>query len=132
MISDKLRALAGAIARADMTDPIEVQTLPLRLESKANAHVHWRRLAQKAAVQRFAAKKCLTFGLEPGGCRVVRLVRISPRELDSDNLAVSLKAVRDGVADALGVDDRDPRVVWLPDWERGEPRQHAVRVEVYR
>jgi hypothetical protein len=45
---------------------------------------------------------------------------------------VSLKAVRDGVADALGVDDRDPRVVWLPDWERGRRRQHAVRVEVYR
>ena len=43
----------------------------------------------------------------------------------------SLKAVRDGVADALGLaSDRDPRVAWVVDQERGEPRQYAVRVEV--
>lgn len=133
MISDRLRAVASAIARCDMTDPVSVQVLPLRLESKANAHVHWRHLAEKAKTQRGAAKMALAQSrLEPGGRAIVRLVRISPRELDGDNLANALKAVRDGVADALGVDDRDPRVTWLPDWERGAPKQHAVRVEVYR
>ena len=133
MISDRLRAVASAISRCDQTDPVSVQTLPLRLESKANAHVHWRKLAHKAAVQRTAGRLALAQSrLEPGGRAIVRLVRISPRELDGDNLANALKAVRDGVADALGVDDRDPRVTWLPDWERGAPKQHAVRVEVYR
>ena len=133
MISDRLRAVASAIARCDMTDPVSVQVLPLRLESKANAHVHWRHLAEKAKTQRGAAKMALAQSrLEPGGRAIVRLVRISPRELDGDNLANALKAVRDGVADALGVDDRDPRVTWLPDWERGAVREYAVRVEVYR
>jgi hypothetical protein len=44
---------------------------------------------------------------------LVRLTRVHAsrsRGLDDDNLRSALKAVRDGVADALGVDDRDPRL----------------------
>ena len=36
---------------------------------------------------------------------------------------------RDGVADAMGIDDRDPRVQWVTDQERGPA---CLRVEVYR
>lgn len=43
---------------------------------------------------------------------VVTLIRIAARALDDDNLAYSFKAVRDGVADGLGVRDNDPRVTW--------------------
>lgn len=63
---------------------------------------------------------------------VVRIVRIAPRELDShDNLGMSLKAITDGVARSLGVDDRDPRVHFVPDAERGAPKTWGVRIEFY-
>lgn len=42
----------------------------------------------------------------------VRLVRYGPRRLDSDNLAAAFKPIRDGIADALGVDDGSDRVAW--------------------
>jgi hypothetical protein len=61
----------------------------------------------------------------------VRLVYIGPRELDDDGVTSAVKSLRDGVADALGVNDRDPRVTWVPDQERGGVREYAARVEVY-
>lgn len=62
---------------------------------------------------------------------VVVLVRVSPRPLDSDNAASSLKRVRDGVADALGIDDADPRVSWVVEQRRGPAKVRGVVVEVY-
>ena len=61
----------------------------------------------------------------------VRIIRIAPRGLDDDNLASSLKALRDGVARALGIDDRDPCVRYVVDQRRGEPHQNLVRLELY-
>ena len=54
------------------------------------------------------------FGTPPAPPLLVTITRISPAELDDDNLARSGKAVRDGVADWLGVDDRTKRggVAW--------------------
>lgn len=63
-------------------------------------------------------------------CAVV-LVRIAPRGLDSDNAEASLKRVRDGVADALGVDDADPRVSWVVEQRKGPSKTRGVIVEVY-
>jgi hypothetical protein len=62
---------------------------------------------------------------------VVRLTRISPRSLDSDNLESALKSVRDGVANVLGIDDRDPRVRYVVDQRKGEHGESAVRIELY-
>jgi hypothetical protein len=42
----------------------------------------------------------------------VDMHREGPRGFDDDNLLGAFKAIRDGVADQLGVDDRDPRIVW--------------------
>ncbi len=64
------------------------------------------------------------------GTVVVALTRIAPRDLDTDNLASGLKAVRDGVADALGVDDGSSRIEWRYAQERGRPGEYAVRVEI--
>lgn len=57
----------------------------------------------------------------------VTLVRVGPRALDDDNLAYAFKAIRDGVADALGVKDHDARVTWAYAQERGA---YAVRIEL--
>lgn len=52
------------------------------------------------------------------GVYVVKLTRERGprgRRLDDDNLRAGMKAVRDGVADALGVDDGSDRVRWEYD-----------------
>jgi len=60
----------------------------------------------------------------------VTLTRIAPSSgLDEhDNLRGSLKPFADGVADWLGVDDRDARIEWRYSQERGQA--HAVRIVV--
>ena len=43
---------------------------------------------------------------------LVTLTRVGPRPLDDDNLSASLKAVRDGVAKCLRIDDATALVEW--------------------
>jgi len=58
---------------------------------------------------------------------LTRLTTYPPR-MDSDNLAGSMKAVRDGIADALGIDDGDERLTWKYDQQRAS--EPGVRVEI--
>ena len=69
--------------------------------------------------------------LDQHGALVVRVVRVAPRALDDDNLAATLKRVRDGLARHLGVDDKHPCVEYVPDADRGAVRENAVRLEVF-
>jgi hypothetical protein len=111
--------------------------LPFRLESRANDHRsnHWGPRAATSKAQRGGAhlrllnrRERLRKMLDSPGL-VVRVVRIGPKELDShDNLGSATKAVVDGVADLLGVNDRDPRVIFQPDAEKGP---WGARVEFY-
>lgn len=102
-------------------------TVPVRTVSEANAHEHWRVRQKRAKVQRFYAS-LLTRVPDHWDKAIVTLTRIAPRALDSDNLAGSQKHVRDGIADTLGIDDRDPRVEWRYAQRRGKPREYAVEV----
>ena len=58
----------------------------------------------------------------------IGLVRVAPRRLDDDNLAAACKALRDGIAEALGVDDGSPTLRWSYGQEQGRPS--AVRVTI--
>lgn len=100
--------------------------LPLRIESTPNKREHWAKRAQRTKLHRFAA---LAVQPHPVPC-VVRLVRIAPRALDDDNNIAGFKALRDGIAKRLGVDDADPRVRWEYGQERGRAKEYAVRVEI--
>jgi crossover junction endodeoxyribonuclease RusA len=108
--------------------------LPIRTWSEANARVHWATRARRAREQRRAARICvraaLARSLAPPLPLTVTLTRLAPKRLDTDNLAISLKAVRDGVADALGLDDGDERLVWRYAQERLRPGHYGIRVEV--
>lgn len=105
-------------------------TLPIKTVSEANAHEHWRNRQKRAKHQRgLAAMLCRNaFGAPPAPPLRVRFVRVGARDLDADNLAGSSKHVQDGVADWLGVNDRDPRVEWVYAQERGKVA--GVRVEI--
>lgn len=124
----------GALQLLAETAPVATVEFPLRLTSRANTHAHWRQLAEKHAGQRLLAytharrfvarlKPKLSHGL------VVRVVRISPQRIDlHDNLGAACKSVIDGVAQAFGVDDRDQRIVYVPDDEDGD---WGTRLEFY-
>lgn len=79
-------------------------------ELSPNARVHWSAKAKKAKAYR-AACFLLTrqAGIKaPAGRAVLVLEFVAPdrRARDDDNLVSAFKAGRDGIAEALGVDDR--------------------------
>lgn len=106
--------------------------IPVKTISLLNVREHWAKRAARAKLHR--ATSLLTLRAENGTSRpkiplAVKLTRLSPRQLDDDNLRASLKNVRDGIADYFGVDDRDPLIRWEYDQGKGEKGQYAVKVE---
>lgn len=103
--------------------------LPIRTVSESNARGHWAKRAGRAKAQRFTVTLALRARLAKLTAPLtVMLTRVAPRALDDDNLRGALKAVRDGVADALGIDDRDPRVTYAYAQRRGTAGQYAVEI----
>jgi len=124
-------ATAAPAGARGASAPLSV-TVPLRLASEPNERGSWRRTARRTTTQRAAVARALRAALAGRVVAlpcVVVLVRLAPRALDSDNAVSSAKHARDGAADALGIDDGDPRVRWDVRQERA--RQFAVRVEVH-
>jgi hypothetical protein len=112
-----------------MTDALLV-TLPLRTYSEVNLRQHWARKSARVKLQRGTTRMLFSQHRIPPLPICVALVRISPRALDDDNLRSALKAIRDGIADWLGIDDRDARVRWEYEQRRSARRQHGVEVRV--
>lgn len=113
--------------------------LPIRTVSEANvaSHEHWRERQKRAKSQKetaalFTRRAFAIAWPSLAGPVVVQLDRVAPRRLDSDNLCGSTKAVRDGIAYVLGVDDGDPRVEYRYVQRRGGPREYAVDVAIGR
>lgn len=102
--------------------------LPVVIESVANKREHWSVKAKRTAQHRLLGRSINPLGLTLP-C-TVWLTRIAPRQLDDDNLRSAFKALRDGIADRLGVKDNDPRVRWEYAQERGKPKEYAARVTI--
>jgi hypothetical protein len=105
--------------------------IPVRTVSESNGREHWARKARRVSLHRGTARilarsYCADFDLPA----VVRIARVAPRELDDDNLRGALKAIRDGIADAFGVKDNDPRIEWQYAQERGKPKAYSVRITI--
>jgi len=128
----RLLRLRDALNIALERVPLVVTSTPLVLPSRANERGHSMAKAKRNAAHRLVGKtlgrRCSRDWTLHELSLVVLLTRIAPRELDDDNAATALKSVRDGVAEALGVDDRDERVVWLVDQRQGKP---AVELTVW-
>ena len=112
-------------------------SVPLRTGRGQNDREHWAAKARRVKAER----QGMHWGMvtaAPGRQRfgsllpcTVTLTRVAPSAgLDGDNLQGSLKACRDGVADWLGVDDRDPRVTWHYEQRRGGRGEYAVEVSI--
>lgn len=101
--------------------------LPLRTKGPNNGHEHWRTVHRRRKRERAQAALVAPAAALP--CVVV-LTRLSAGTLDDDNLRGALKAVRDGVADKLGVADNDPRVEWRYGQARCKRGEFGVAIEV--
>ena len=108
--------------------------LPIHTISTLNARGHWAKRSRREAEHRALARMTLPAYLRAARLELpvrVTLTRVAPRALDpGDNLPASMKGVRDGVADALGVDDRTPLVTWVYQQRRGKPREYGVEIAV--
>jgi hypothetical protein len=92
-------------------------TIPVKVVSLTNAHEHWRSRQKRAKKER--AETWVAFYHATGrrtrpvtGPTLVTMTRVGKNKMDSDNLQGALKHVRDELAVCLGVDDRDPIVIW--------------------
>lgn len=120
----RLRGLQRLVEAAPVAD----WTLEAVIPSAANLREHHMTRATRAKKARKAAFDSVPYALRNSmdatllparhSALVVLMVRQAPRPLDSDNLASAMKAWRDGIADALGIDDRDKRVQWETEQER--------------
>lgn len=114
---------------------IEVK-MDMKIVSVANMRLHWAVKAKLAKDQRTRTRMSLAAMAESSGARMlpvtVVLTRIAPKRLDGDNLQSGFKAVRDGVADWLGVDDGNRLIDWQYAQRSGRPGEYAVEVEVIR
>jgi hypothetical protein len=136
--------MAKAKAKASGKTSIEV-TIPVVTVSESNVRDRGRhgkpgslrksqRVKSNRTVSGYTMRAQIGRSLDvwPAGVPlVVTLTRVGGRKMDDDNLSAALKAVRDGVADWLGVDDGSPLLTW--DY-RQEPdpknRSQAVRCRV--
>lgn len=103
--------------------------MPQRVISEANTHTHWTDRAKRAARQKEMTLLMMR-GFHPPITlpATVTLVRYGPGRLDDDNLEGAFKAVRDGVAEFVGVDDGDERWTWL--YDQHEAKFYGVRVVI--
>lgn len=107
--------------------------LPIHIVSAMNLREHWTVRSKRTKGQRIAARLAVQAAPRFKAIQlpvVVTLTRIAPRQLDDDNLASGFKAIRDGVADALGTDDRNPGVTWRYAQQKGEPREYAMTITI--
>jgi hypothetical protein len=96
-------------------------TIPLRTVPGINAREHWRVKAKRVKKERETVAWSLVGKQRPPVPCSVRLMRIAPSGgLDDDNLVGALKAVRDQIAEWLGIDDRHSKQVrYVYDQKRG-------------
>lgn len=108
-------------------------TIDVDTTSETNARGHWGKKSRRAKAQREFAKLCTIskldrklVGFVP---KSIKLVRVYPsnKPLDQGNLAAAMKAVQDGICDALGVDDGHPDIKWIYDQDK--PKQVRVEIE---
>jgi len=105
--------------------------LPIKTVAGLNAREHFLARSRRVRGERAAAHMTVKHARgRPELPVVVTMVRLSAGSLDDDNLQGAFKAIRDGVSDAYGIPDNDPRISWRYTQERCKRGQFGVRIEV--
>jgi len=103
--------------------------VPLVTVSESNARGHWSGRARRVKAQREAvAQRLRRCPLPSTRALAVHLTRVSPRQLDDDNLRGALKACRDAVAMWLGVGDGPTGpIAWTYGQQKAPARHGSFR-----
>lgn len=106
--------------------------LPIKTKPGLNAREHWRARASRTKSEREAAHLAFKATMRHGSALpcTITLVRLSAATMDDDNLPGAFKAIRDGIADALGVKDNNPAVTWRYDQRKCKHGEFGIIIEV--
>lgn len=111
-------------------------TIPVRLTNFANARLHWaardriiKKLRTVSAYYALVSTARTTRRLPA----TVTLTRLYPEKgrakaMDSDGVVSAMKPIRDGIADAWGVDDKDGKWKWR--YGQRTAQKYGVEVEI--
>lgn len=110
--------------------------LPIKTISEANCVEHWTKRAKRHKLQKNWIKAAFQ-SEEIVFPQIVhiKMIRISPRFLDDDNLVSAFKHIRDAIASQLrpnkapGQADNDKDITWQYAQEKG--KSQMVRIEIY-
>lgn len=123
-----LAAKPAVVASANSRQAITLR-LPIRTVNALNVREHWAKRAKRAKMERFLASIAVSRKSRALPPCAVLLTREAPRGMDQGcGLNASLKAIRDGVADALGVNDNDPRVTWAYDQRKSKTYGVVIQI----
>ncbi len=115
-------------------DPSTIISLvvPVRTLSEANVRgcEHWSTRHRRAKNQKQITLLLLQAKIDkkPSIPFTCRLTRLSARKLDTDNLASSMKSIRDAISHWIGIDDRSEEIRWT--YEQEKSKNYAVKIEI--
>lgn len=115
--------------------------MPIVVVSEANARECWQKKYARAKKQKKDAAICCMaipvsnkikqYAREK--CKFeIELTRCASRKFDSDNLVSSFKAVRDGIADWLGINDGSDRIEWRYSQIKSAKKYSIMTISVLR
>jgi hypothetical protein len=105
---------------------------PIKTVSEMNQRSHWAGKYRRSKKQQQDIRLFLNTCRKPKLPCDVWLTRVGQRQLDDDNLQGAFKAIRDEIADWLGIDDGGSEVMWHYDQVKAsKPREYAVILEFY-
>lgn len=116
-----------------LLDGVHEITHEYRLQSRANERRHWAAKARLTKQERglgWQLAGTLLGQTPPFLPLKITLTRIAPRKLDKDdNLPMAWKAIKDGICDYLGVDDRTKGIVWVYAQRKpSQPRTYHIKI----
>ena len=111
--------------------------IPVYTKSEANSSEHWTRKRSRSTNQkmwtRYAFARDCSVDKVPMPCHI-KMTRHAPRTLDSDNLPVSMKHIRDQIADLLipglapGRADGSDQFTW--EYAQQKSAMYSVKIEI--
>jgi hypothetical protein len=111
-------------------------TLPIKTVNPTNNRQHWRTVYKRGVMEKRAAwSATVNARIESGEPlpvpAVITFTRIGAGSMDEDdNLRASIKHLKDGIALAFGIDDKDKRLEWQYAQEKAKRGVYGVRIRI--
>ena len=119
------------INESTQSDIIRIQIDGMRLKTCKNNREHWRVVWMRTKDQRAITRGVLNAHKPPQKLPLtIRIHYVHPNTSDGDNLIIACAAIRDGVADWLGVNDRSPDLHWEYTQSKLGPGVYCVAIEI--